>query len=222
MYKEGGAAVSNGLEIDCAGVILAGGKNSRMGGENKAFLKVGGRSILERILATLTAIFDEILLVTRQPELYADIPARVVTDIYDARASLTGVHAGLVNARAAFAFVVPCDAPFVKPELIRLLLNEIEPPPASIDVVVPVNGGYYEPLCAVYSKRCLPHIEAQLERGDFRIFNFFGAVNVKTVSDERIRSVDETLQSFFNVNTPESLAAAVERLSTEEESRPAP
>jgi len=190
---------------DCAAVILAGGLNSRMGGRNKAFLDVGGASILNRLLGVLTGFFTEILLVTRKPELYADFPVRVVTDIYEARSSLTGIHAGLKQAGAGFALVTPCDAPFVQPGLIRLLLSEMTP---DVDVLVPENAGRYEPLCAIYSKRCIPFIEDQLNRQDFKIYHFFREVHLKTLPAEKIRAVDARMLSFFNVNTPDVYQAS--------------
>lgn len=183
----------------CSGVILAGGLNSRMGGRNKAFLKVGGRDILDRTLDTLGPLFGDILLVTREPGLYRGWPVRVVTDVYDVRSSLTGIHAGLVHAAAEYAFMVACDAPFLQPALVRLLLGEIEP---SVDVIVPVRDGHYEPLCAIYSKRCIPFIERQLDRQNFRIFDFFDDIQLKIVADEKLRQVDAGMRSFFNVNTP--------------------
>lgn len=197
--------IAQGPNPPCCAVILAGGLNSRMGGHIKAFLKVGQQTILSRLLDTIRPLFDEILLVTRQPELYKDLPVRIVTDIYPARSSLTGIHAGLTNADAPMAFVLPCDAPFVQPGLIRFLLEEIEP---DLDVIVPLIDNHYEPLCAIYSKRCLPFIEAQLNCDDFAILNFFDRVNLKTIPAQRIRTVDSDMVSFYNVNTPEMLEAS--------------
>lgn len=194
------AATSNPV-TDCCAVILSGGLNSRMAGRNKAFLEVGGRPILTRLLGGLRPIFQEILLVTRQPSFYTDFPVRVVLDLYDDRSSLTGIHAALVNARADFGFVVPCDTPFLKPAVIRLLLDALEP---ELDVVVPLMEDHYQPLCAIYSKRCLPLIEEMLDNGDYKILNLYERVRTKTLSAERIRAVDPRLLSFLNVNTPEA------------------
>ena len=189
----------------CSAVILAGGLNSRMGGRNKAFLEVGGKDILERLLETLMPLFDDILLVTREPGLYRGRPVKVVTDIYEVRSSLTGIHAGLVHAASPFAFMVACDAPFLQPALVRRLLGEIEP---LADVIVPVRDGRYEPLCAVYSKRCIPFVEDMLDRKKFRIFDFFDDIRLKIVGDEQLRGVDGEMRSFFNVNTPRALQAS--------------
>ncbi len=191
-------------EITCGAVILAGGRNSRMGGRNKAFLKVGGETILDRVVKRLRLFFDEILLVTRSPGLYQGSSVEVIEDIFEARSSLTGVHAGLSHARSDYAFVIPCDAPFIRPALIRLMLFELDASPASIDVLVPFHDGRYEPLCAIYSKNCIGPIEDQLKRKDYKIYHFFDQIRLKTLSAERIKSADPEMRSFFNVNTPEA------------------
>jgi len=105
------------------------------------------------------------------------------------------------NAPAA-ASGSPADHPLgvLQSPLVDLLVRAIEP---GIDVIVPVVGGFYEPLCAVYSKGCLPAIESQLERGDYKISRFFDLVALKTIDEETIRSVDDRLHSFLNVNAPE-------------------
>jgi molybdenum cofactor guanylyltransferase len=191
----------------CGAVILAGGLNTRMQGRNKAFLEVGGRTILDWLVGTLECFFREILLVTREPELYAGLPIRVVKDIFEARASLTGIHAGLRYIDADFAFVVPCDTPFIEAALIRTLIAEIEP---NLDAIVPMVDGFYEPLCAVYSKRCLAPIEDQLVRGDFKITHVFDRIRLKSLPVEKIMQADAHRLSFFNVNTPEALASSRE------------
>ena len=186
-------------EIDCSAVILAGGLNTRMHGRNKAFLEIGGRTILDRLLESLRTVFSEILLVTRQPDQYIGYPCRVVEDIYSHRSSLTGMHAGLVSAGTRYGFMVPCDTPFLQTDLIGLLLSELEP---EVDVVVPFYDGHYQPLCAVYSKRCVPVIEEMLDNGDFKIIHLFDRMNVKVVPLEKLKTADPDLLSFLNVNTP--------------------
>lgn len=189
---------------NCSAVILAGGLNTRMGGRNKAFIEIGGQTILDRLLGTLNPFFTRILLVTRQPELYACLPLRVVQDVYTVRSSLTGIHAGLTHIETDHALMLACDAPFVQPALIRLLLDAVDP---EIDAVVPRIGAYYEPLCAIYSRRCIVPIVAQLENGVYKITRFFDQIRIRTLSEEQIRAVDPDLRSFQNVNSAEALQA---------------
>ena len=153
-----------------------------MKGQNKAFLKVGSKLILDRLLEVLKGLFPEILLVTRHPDAYAIPGVTVVTDIFDIRSSLTGIHAGLVHARAKHAFFTACDMPLVKKKMIALLLAQIK---LGADAIVPTHGGHLEPLCAIYSKKCLLSIEKQLRKKELRIAKIFEDASVKLVSEMR-------------------------------------
>lgn len=189
----------------CAGIILCGGLSTRMGGRNKAFLTIDGQTFVDRIIAAVAACCDETLLVTREPARYRDLGLRVVSDILTARSALTGVHAGLVNMRGAFGLFVGCDTPLVKRGVLRTLTSAIE---AGVDIVVPASGTYFQPLCAVYARRCAPLIEDQLRRGDFKIANLYARMRVKKIPYEDFRACDERLVSFFNINTEDDLKRA--------------
>jgi molybdopterin-guanine dinucleotide biosynthesis protein A len=191
----------------CAGIILSGGRNTRMGGRNKAFLTVDGQTFLDRLMATVSACCRETLLVTRAPNIYAGRGIRVVTDIFAVRSALTGIHAGLVNMQADYGLFVGCDTPLVKAGVLRTLMAAIEP---DVDIVVPSSGTYFQPLCAVYARRCAPVIEAQLQAEDFKIANLFARMRVKRIPYDDFRDRDERLVSFFNINTDEDLKRAWE------------
>lgn len=186
---------------------MAGGAASRLGGRSKCLFRINGRRILPDLLEKLSECFSEVLISTRDPLPYLDLGVPPVFDKSPERCSLAGIHGGLAACIADRAFIVPCDTPFLKPELIRLLVSRIRP---GIDVVIPVrDDGRVEPLCAIYSKRCLPHIADQLARGDKKIINFFDKVNVLTVPETDLRIADPCLDSFINLNTPEDVKKAV-------------
>ena len=193
------------MNTNCTGVILAGGLNSRFGGQPKALLKVGGRRIIDRVLGVFTELFPQILLVTNEPEDYLEWDLALVTDIHPVRASLNGLHAGLFYTRTPYAFFSACDTPFLNPALVRAVLERIRP---TVDVVLPVTGKGAEPLAAVYSRHCLEAVERQLARGDLKIDHFFRKVRVSSMMEPQLRRVDPQLDSFFNINTPEDLEAA--------------
>ncbi len=194
----------------CSGVILSGGLNTRMGGRDKAFLSVGNQRILDRLYNTFQGLFEEIVLVTNDPLQYLSWDLVIVSDLFPIRSSLTGIHAGLFHASASHAFVTACDTPFLKKALIEALLEELEP---KWDVIIPVTKEGGQPLCAIYSKRCIKPIEHQLKTQDPKILKFFPKVKVKEVSETRLRKVDPELVSFFNINTPEDLAASEKLLA---------
>jgi len=201
------SADSPSTPLPCTAAILAGGAAKRMGGATKALLEVGGRTILDTLVATLSGRFTEILLVAKEPEpfqpLQAGAPWRLVLDACPARSSLTGIHTALTHARTGHVFITACDTPLLRPALLEALLDQLRP---EDDVVLPRKpDGYFEPLCAIYSRRCLPHIEAQLAREDYKIIRFFDQVRVSPLPVETLLAADPDLSTFRNANTPEEL-----------------
>jgi molybdenum cofactor guanylyltransferase len=192
------------MNCPCSGVILSGGLNTRMGGQSKAFLCVGGRRILDRLYHTMAGLFQEILLVTNAPLEYVSWDAMIVTDMIAVRSSLTGIHAGLFHALSDHVLVAACDMPFLKESVVKVLLGELAP---KWDVIIPVTKEGYQPLCAVYSKRCIKPIEAHLKAQHPKIVDFFSKVRVKEVPGKILRQADPDLESFLNINTPEDLAS---------------
>ncbi len=194
----------------CSGVILAGGLGTRYGGENKAFLRVGGVRILDRLFEVYREVFEEIILVTNNPVEFLEWDALIVSDIFPLRSSLTGVHAGLFYASHPFAFFSACDTPFLKKEIIETVLKQIDP---TDDLVIPQTSAGLEPLCAAYSKRCLKTAEEHLRANKFKIQLALKSGRINKIPEERLREKDPELVSFFNVNTPEDLARAEQILA---------
>lgn len=196
--------------ISCSGVILAGGEHKRLPGINKALVEINHRPVIDYLFETFRQIFDEIIIVTNEPELFLEWDALIVTDLFPFRSSLTGLHAGLYYSRSPYAFFSACDMPFLKKELIQTIIDSISP---QISVVVPQTVCGIEPLCAAYAKECLPSISDLLKKGSPKIMNFFNRVKVHYVSEEKLKSVDPALDSFFNINTPDDLATALNRVT---------
>ena len=77
-------------------IILAGGKNSRFGGKNKAFIQIENKTIIQRIIDNVGYIFSEIIIVTNSPEDFSGYKQnRIITDIYKNKGPLAGLHAAL-------------------------------------------------------------------------------------------------------------------------------
>jgi molybdopterin-guanine dinucleotide biosynthesis protein A len=193
------------MKYPISGIILAGGENKRFGGREKAFITVHGQCILDHIYGLFRDLFEEIILVTNNPRLYLNWDVNIVTDVFTLRSSLTGIHAGLFYAAQPHAFITACDTPFLNIALVRNLLDSAAP---ELDLVIPYTDAGYEPLCAVYSKRCLPPIELQLRRQELKIENIFNKIRMKKILAPALRRSDPDLRSFFNINTPEDLERA--------------
>lgn len=199
------------------GVVLAGGKSTRMG-TNKAVLEVGGRTLIESVVEKLHALFPEVLIIANSPELYETLGPKVFPDLIPDKGSLGGLYTGLFYASYAYAFFAACDMPFLNPDLITFMKAIVEeglgPPPSGhmeccpYDVVIPKAQGELHPLHAIYSKRCLPFMRELIDRDHLKIVAFFPQVRVKVMEEETIRRFDPSLLSLFNANTPEELALA--------------
>ena len=201
----------NPIGDKCSGVILAGGLSKRLNGRDKALIEIQGKRILDHIYAVYADIFSEIILVTNKPEAYLNWSMLTVTDLFPVRSSLTGIHAGLFYASRPYIFVSACDAPFLKPELVDLLISQARP---GTDAVMPETPKGLEPLCAVYSKSCLQIIEAHIRQEKLKIQWVFNKSRINRISEARVRKADPELISFVNINTPEDLIA-VESLEKE-------
>ena len=159
----------------CTGIILAGGENKRFNGKEKAFLRINGEYIIEHIMKALGELFDDLIVVTNSLIPYLEWNALIVKDIYPTRSSLTGIHAGLFYTRTPYAFITACDTPFIKQSLIQHFLDAVKP---QYDVILPETRAGLEPLCAIYSKRCLPFIQKQLTLNNMKIQTFFQKLKV--------------------------------------------
>jgi molybdopterin-guanine dinucleotide biosynthesis protein A len=182
-----------------------------MGGATKGLLDLLGRPILDTLEQTLQPIFQDVLLVAKESLPYGDYlqgranSFRLVLDTWEHRSSLTGIHAALTHCSADHCFVTACDTPLVRPALLKAMLQLLRP---EDDVVLPRKpDGYFEPLCAIYSKRCLPFVDAQLQRGQFKIVSFFNKVHVHPLPTDILLQCDPELVSFQNANTPEDLSS---------------
>lgn len=201
------------LVKNVAGIVLAGGAASRLGGRTKCLLRINGVRIMPALLRKFSQCFPEILISTRNPLPYLNMGVPLALDKVPGRSSLAGIHGGLTFCIADHAFISPCDVPFLKVDLVKVIIDHVEP---EADVVVPVmENGAMEPLCAVYSKRCIPFIAEQLARGENKIINFFDKVNVVRVDEAKLRAVDPNLDSFINLNTPADVRAAALKARTE-------
>ena len=178
------------------GIILAGGLNTRFQGQAKAFQEIGGRRIMDRLLDLYSALFDDIIIVANDPLRYAAAwDVQIVTDILPQRSALTGIHTGLFYARTEYAFFTACDIPFLKPDVVRLVLEAVSP---GIDAVMPETDSGFEPLCAVYATRLMVSAAHHVQQGEFKIRRAFRKRRIRTISEKRLRAVDPDLMSFFN------------------------
>lgn len=186
-------------------IILAGGKSSRMK-TNKALLKFDEKTNIERMKDELKQVFDDIILVTNDPETYQFLNIKIVTDQYPGSGPLAGIHAGLEASDYEENLVVACDMPFVSAELAANLVKALK----HHDAVVPVIGGRQHPLFAAYQTRISREAKERIESGELRMKHLLDSLNVRYLSeDDLLLYCDGNLERiFFNMNRPEEYEEA--------------
>lgn len=190
---------------DLEGFILTGGASSRMG-TDKARLRLGGRSFVERIAAALSSVAAPLSVVSSRADAdAAGLP--VVGDVHAGCGALGGLHAALAHARAEWVAVVSCDLPFVSAELFSLLAARRT---RETDAVAPVQSdGREQPLCALYRRdACLELAERLLIEGERRPRELLRRVRTRWLSFAEVAPLDGSACFFLNVNTPEEYEQA--------------
>ena len=188
------------LFSDITGVILAGGESRRYG-RNKAFVKVNGIPLIERVMGVMQSVFQNLILITNTPEEYAYLKLPVHQDLIKGLGPVGGIFTALTAIPDDAGFFVACDMPFLQRELIRHIVKK----QGGFDVVVPRISGQMETLHALYNKRCLPAIRRLIDSRQYQVFRFFSEVSVRYVNEDEIRRFDPELRSFLNINKPQEL-----------------
>jgi molybdopterin-guanine dinucleotide biosynthesis protein A len=192
------------------GIVLAGGKSTRIGKEKALLRFEGGQPLLVRIIEILRPLFGEILLIANRREAYLDYDLPVVEDLVKWKGPLGGIFTGLTHSTSEYNFVMACDMPFAEPKLISYMMERA----IGYDVVIPEIGGEVEPLFAIYCKSCIPTIFEHLSAGSLKTREILEKLNVRRVTEEEIGRFDPDRLSFFNLNTPEDQKRAEELLRT--------
>ncbi|RMG99419.1 MAG: molybdenum cofactor guanylyltransferase [Chloroflexi bacterium] len=172
-------------------------------GRDKSFVPVYGRPMIEHVRERVAGLGDELVLITNRPDAYAHLGLPMFGDVYPECGSLGGIFTAVSVARFSHTLVVACDMPWLNRPLLSYMISLRE----TADVIVPRWDKYPEPLHAIYSKHCLPAIEAKLKAGQLKITGFFGQVRVRFVEREEIMQFDENGRSFANINSPDDLNA---------------
>ena len=194
------------------GIILAGGKSSRLG-RDKAWEDVGGQRIIDRVIGALQSSCDEVLIIGDRPERQSELSLpkciQYRSDDLKGRGSIGGLYTGLKAADTLWSLVVACDMPFISRELIRFMLSIISK--NRCDAIVPVINGRYQPTHALYNSTCIPFIEKNISSGNFRMDSYFDEIYLEEISEDVINSIKGAELSFFNVNTEDDLFTAREQ-----------
>lgn len=190
---------------DITGVILAGGRSSRFG-TDKALSAWKEGTLLQAAVANLLAVLPEVMVVSKNQFRPAFGPrVRLLRDLRGESHPLVGLYSGLSVCPTPWAFVCACDMPLIRPELVSLLASRR----ADVEAVVPFWKGKAQPLCALYSRSCLPVLESVLGlQGSMT--DFIERLRVRILPDDEAVKADPGGDSFRDIDDPAAYQEALE------------
>lgn len=170
--------MSNLLFKNAAAIVLAGGKSTRMGGQDKSMLGIGGQPMIQLITGQLKPMFASVIVGSSDAAKYSFLGLPVVPDKTPGMGPLMGIASCLEASPFDVNFITACDIPVMNAEFIGRLIEAA----ADADIVMPVrDDGRFEPLYAVYRRDVVAKAEALLGRGKNKIAGLFPLVNTKYI-----------------------------------------
>ena len=182
---------------DIAAFVLAGGRSSRMG-KDKAFLELGGHTLLSRALELAESLTETVAIVGDTSKFFP--LGRVIDDVYPGQGPLAGIHAALTSSDSALNLMLALDTPFMERDFLRYLVSEASRSRAV--VTVPKTKDNWHPLCAVYRREFASHAEEALRRGKNKIDPLFAKVETRVVNQAEMIRMNFPDTMFRNLNTP--------------------
>jgi molybdopterin-guanine dinucleotide biosynthesis protein A len=191
------------MKEDVTAFVLAGGKSTRMGRE-KATLKLGGQTLLERALQLASWFAAEAVLVGPGAELKAY--GRVVEDVYPGQGPLAGIHAALAATTTELNLILAVDTPFLEPRFLEYLVAQARASGAV--VTVPRTADGFHPLAAVYRRAFRETAERALRAGRNKIDALFPEGETRVIEMGELERLAFAPAIFENLNTPEDVERA--------------
>lgn len=195
-----------------AGIVLCGGKSSRMG-RPKAWLPFGPEVMAQRMVRLLSAVVSPIVVVAARDQDLPPLGSQVLItrDERDGRGPLEGLLAGMKElarhdlSSELAVFATSCDAPLLSPAFVQMVAGRL----TTHQAAVPVEDRFFHPLAAAYRLGVLPEIESLLAADQLRPAFLFERVSTCRIPVHELREVDPELHSLKNCNYPEDYAAAL-------------
>ena len=177
------------------GIILAGGKSSRMG-TDKGFLKLNNKLFIEHIIDALKPLVSTTIIVSNLKN-YDVFGLQRVNDDIENTGPLAGIYSGLKTSKTEYNLVLSCDVPLINKRVLQQLLDAVE---SDIDIVQIESQGQQMPLIALYKKQCESIFLKLLLNNERRLHKAVSVCNSKSIV---INPEDDIYTT--NINTPEQL-----------------
>ncbi len=189
---------------EITGLVLAGGRGTRMGGLDKGLVELDGKPLVAHVLARLAPQVGALLIsANRNLDRYAALGAPVVTDLPEHgpfAGPLAGIRAALAALRTPWLAVVACDTPNLPLDLVERLAAGLDGARASVAAA----GGRTHALCCLLHSTLRASLDAALARGERRVAAWLAGVGARAVEFA-------DAGAFANFNAPADLHTAVLR-----------
>ena len=188
--------------------ILAGGRSQRLGGRNKAGLRLGGTSILDRQLAVLRRVADRTIIIANDADAYRSFGVPVLPDLAPEAGALGALYTAIHSAPSDRTLIVACDMPFLDVPFLGHLMAA----GSAADMAIPRSARGYEPLCATYSRRCADGVRRLIEAKHLTLSDVAGmpGLTIREIGPDEIAPFGREEMLFFNINTPDDYARAAD------------
>ena len=184
------------------GLILAGGRGSRMGNVDKGLQLLGGEAMVSHVIRRLAPQVGTLIVnANRNVERYRTFGFPVISDLLgDFAGPLAGLQAGLQHTQTPYLLTAPCDTPFLPTDLVTRLANGLAAQNADLAVAVTDTGSHHQahPVFCLMKTNLLPHLNAFLETGRRRIDAWYASLKVAEV-------IFDDEDAFRNINTLDEL-----------------
>ncbi len=186
------------MDKNITGIILSGGKSSRMGKE-KGLCKFKGKELVQYAIDVLAPFCKSIIIIANNNQ-YEKFEHKVFADEIKDIGPIGGIYTGLFHTETEDNFILSCDMPMISHELIEyILLNRKHK-----QIVVPDFGGYFEPLCAFYRGNIFPQLKKTIDEQNYKLADF-----IKTTDFEKLK-IDKQLDFFHpllfaNINSEKEI-----------------
>jgi len=182
-------------EQNITGIILAGGKSSRMGSD-KGFLELNGNTFISLIIEAVKPLVKDIIIVSNNSA-YDQFGHQRVDDMIEDAGPVAGLYSGLYHSKTEHNLVVSCDVPLIKTAVLNTLIDGFD---ADFDVIQLQSQNKTIPLIALYKKQCMDTFWELLQNDERRLRFAVDRLNTKTII------LDGKFDKFVkNINTVEQL-----------------
>ena len=192
------------MKKEITGIILAGGKSSRIG-QDKGLLKINGKTLVEQVHDQIKEVCDSVILISNQQG-YEFLGIPIYNDIHKEKGPIGGIHSGLTHSNSKYNLIVSCDMPNLSVDLFNFLIKNIE---NDHEAIVPVFKDEIQPLCGIYCRSSLVKLHAAIESDKLKMKQFLEEIHTKIVYlDDSLDFYSDHL--FTNINTRDDLNQVIQ------------